>query len=72
MNAGRPRIEHILGTAISKTLRPSLRGKIQERAGGMLVGICGPTSLADDVSKAVGMIDSELKNQVGGVEIYEE
>ncbi|KAF5366283.1 hypothetical protein D9758_005694 [Tetrapyrgos nigripes] len=39
---------------------------------GMLVGVCGPTSLADSVFVEVGRVDSTRVDQVGGIEVHEE
>lgn len=39
---------------------------------GVIVGVCGPVELARDVVNAVGSVDGERRNRVGGVEIHEE
>jgi predicted ferric reductase len=39
---------------------------------GVVVGVCGPVDLADDVVRAVGSLDPVKRDQVGGVEICEE
>lgn len=38
----------------------------------MVVGVCGPVGLADDVAAAVGGLDAVRRDQVGGVELCEE
>lgn len=38
----------------------------------MMVGVCGPVGLGDQVVKSVGAVDPQLRDQVGGVEIHEE
>lgn len=78
---GRPKVEKILEGAISRAvaLSPSALGrpgaeKGKDDAGmrGMIVGVCGPLSLADEVVTAVGTIEPLRRDQVGGVEIHEE
>jgi ferric-chelate reductase len=39
---------------------------------GMLVGVCGPLGMGNDVVAAVSGIDSKMKTQIGGVEIHQE
>lgn len=39
---------------------------------GLLVGVCGPTKLADDVSSQVGMVDARKRDLIGGVEVCHE
>jgi ferric-chelate reductase len=36
------------------------------------VGVCGPVGLADDVVAAVAGVDPVRRDQVGGVELFEE
>ncbi|KAF8908120.1 hypothetical protein CPB84DRAFT_1813372 [Gymnopilus junonius] len=42
------------------------------RLSGMIVSVCGPLALVDDVVAAVNGLDSVRRDQVGGVEICEE
>ncbi|KIM43579.1 hypothetical protein M413DRAFT_25919 [Hebeloma cylindrosporum] len=39
---------------------------------GVIVGVCGPVGLADDVAAAVSGVDPLRRDQVGGVELHEE
>ena len=48
------------------------RAKDEGRPCGMVVGVCGPVGLADDVAAAVGGLDAVRRDQVGGVELCEE
>lgn len=43
-----------------------------EQTGGMLVGICGPVGLGEEVRSVVDGIPIERQKQVGGVQIHEE
>ncbi|KAF9465886.1 hypothetical protein BDZ94DRAFT_1188404 [Collybia nuda] len=72
LSPGRPRIGKVLDTAISRAVTLGSGAKDSERITGLLVGVCGPTALGDDVAKAVGMIPAVRRNQVGGIEMHEE
>lgn len=39
---------------------------------GLIVGICGPVGMADEVATAVSGLDPLRRDQVGGVELHEE
>ena len=39
---------------------------------GMLVGVCGPQGMSEDVVAAVSAIDSKIKARIGGVEMHQE
>ncbi|PPR00684.1 hypothetical protein CVT24_000972 [Panaeolus cyanescens] len=78
---GRPKVGKVLEGAISRAvaLSPSALGKPGAEKGkddagmrGMIVGVCGPVSLADEVAAAVGTIEPLRRDQVGGVELHEE
>lgn len=43
-----------------------------ERTGGMLVGICGPVGLGEEVRSVVDGIPIERQKRIGGVQIHEE
>ncbi|KAF8201142.1 hypothetical protein K438DRAFT_1965667 [Mycena galopus ATCC 62051] len=44
----------------------------RRRALGLIVSVCGPVSLADDVVKAVSQVDPAKENEIGGIEVHEE
>jgi ferric-chelate reductase len=46
--------------------------KDNEAITGVLVGLCGPVGLRDEVVQIVGRVDPGKRDAVGGVEIYEE
>ena len=73
-NANRPNLSKILETVIDRSVQ--LRGlgacKDEEPNQGMIVGVCGPTGLGDDVVKSVGKIPWAKRHAIGGVEIHEE
>ncbi|KAK0199831.1 ferric reductase like transmembrane component-domain-containing protein [Desarmillaria ectypa] len=72
LSPGRPKLATMFEGAISKTVQLGAGVKDEQGHSGMLVSVCGPTSLADDVAKEVGKIDPLRRDQVGGVEIHEE
>jgi ferric-chelate reductase len=39
---------------------------------GVIVGVCGPVELGDEVSDAVRCVDVSRREAVGGLELYEE
>ncbi|KAJ7472300.1 hypothetical protein B0H11DRAFT_1349789 [Mycena galericulata] len=67
LKAGRPRLISLLDSTISLAVN-SDRGD----PCGMIVGVCGPVGLADDVTNAVGLVDPAKRDQIGGIEVHEE
>jgi hypothetical protein len=65
---GRPRLIGAIEGTIAHTL--SIGGSSVHS--GLIVGVCGPVSLGDDVSKAVGLVDPAKRDDIGGIEIHEE
>ncbi|KAJ7054076.1 hypothetical protein C8F01DRAFT_1163814 [Mycena amicta] len=73
LSPGRPRFVTMLENSISRTVKlGAAGGKDDERLTGMLVAVCGPTSLADSVAEAIGQLEPLRRDQVGGVEVHEE
>lgn len=75
---GRPRllkfIEHALQRAVTLGQgRRMMRAKDDALSlAGLVVSVCGPTGLADEVVAAVAGVDPFRRDQVGGVEVLEE
>lgn len=73
---GRPRLADVLASTISATVSlsgPTEQRKKDERNTGMVVGVCGPVELGDEVVRVVEWeLDAKRKRQVGGVEVVEE
>ncbi|KAF8154708.1 hypothetical protein B0H34DRAFT_717545 [Crassisporium funariophilum] len=69
---GRPRISKVLDAAIARAVSLGSGSKDDEGITGMVVAVCGPVSLADDVVGAVGSVEPLRRDQVGGIEIHEE
>lgn len=69
---GRPRMTRFIEDALQGALALAKDDRYPRGLSGLLVGVCGPLSMVDDVVRAVGAIDSLRRDQVGGVEIVEE
>ncbi|KAG9122083.1 hypothetical protein FRC07_001683 [Ceratobasidium sp. 392] len=61
--------------------RPNIKGALDEvvrltaahgTTGGVVVGVCGPQALVEDVWKAERAIGGEMRTAAGGVEVHEE
>jgi hypothetical protein len=39
---------------------------------GVVVGVCGPTGLGDDVAQVISQVDARRRWAVGGIEMHEE
>ncbi|KAG8762747.1 hypothetical protein FRC11_007877 [Ceratobasidium sp. 423] len=63
--AGRPDITQAVSEAVRRTA-------VGGTAGGVVVGVCGPQALVEDVWKAERAVGSELRKAAGGVEVHEE
>lgn len=70
---GRPNISNILDTFIDSTSSsPKYFEPGTESKSGVVVGVCGPRGLGDQVRKVVGNVSSDHRRAVGGVELCEE
>lgn len=73
---GRPKIASVIESAIDhacKLFTPSgLEHHASDRLSGVLVGVCGPLGLGEEVRRAVGAIEPRRFRNVGGVEVVEE
>lgn len=78
VHASRPHLPYILNNFMDRTI-DVLPGrhfgdesKNAVLGSGVLIGVCGPTSLADDARLAVGGLDEAKRKAVGGIEVVEE
>ena len=69
---GRPRFSNMLENAVSHAVGLGSGDKDDEKITGLVVAVCGPTGLADDVVKAANGVEAIRRDQVGGIEIHEE
>ena len=72
LTAGRPRVQKVLDAAIGQAVSLVNGAKDSQRISGLVVGVCGPAALGDDVNRAVGQVDPARRDQVGGIEVHEE
>ncbi|KAI0300107.1 ferric reductase like transmembrane component-domain-containing protein [Multifurca ochricompacta] len=72
--AGRPDIYATLQSVVAgvRTAYSASRSSSSDTPSGIVVGSCGPTSLIDDASRAVGRVSWADWKDVGGVESIEE
>ncbi|KAF9479536.1 hypothetical protein BDN70DRAFT_688824 [Pholiota conissans] len=75
---GKPRLLKFIESALQRAVTLShgssfSRVKDDElKLSGLVVAVCGPVGLADDVAAAVSGVDPVRRDQVGGVELFEE
>lgn len=85
LHTGRPRLAQYLDEVINdarsmNVIKRSYRKSVLDTAStstgsgpcGVIVGVCGPGGLADDVRRVIGDVDPSRRKQVGGVEFHEE
>ncbi|PCH39469.1 iron reductase [Wolfiporia cocos MD-104 SS10] len=70
LSPGRPRLNSILDSVVSKTLDSV--GIATESRNGVVVGVCGPIALGDEVSNTVRAYPKERQRAIGGIELHEE
>ncbi|KAF6752852.1 ferric reductase transmembrane component [Ephemerocybe angulata] len=72
VSPGRPKLGKSLDTLITRAV--SMGPGEEEGSGpkGVIVGVCGPRELGDEVVKVVGSVERSRRDQVGGIEIHEE
>ena len=68
---GCPRFSKVLDDAVSLAIGLGSRDN-EKRMTGLVVAVCGPTGLADDIVEAVSGVEAIRRDQVGGIEIHEE
>jgi len=72
LTAGRPRIAKVLDTVIARAVSYGSGVKAYMNITGVLVGVCGPVGIGDEVSQAVSAVDPGRRWAAGGIEIHEE
>ena len=71
LTPGRPRVGKVLDGVIASTLTYA-GGKDEGGLRGVVVGVCGPVGLGDEVCGAVRGVGAQRRASVGGVEVVEE
>jgi ferric-chelate reductase len=72
LSPSRPRFGKVLDAVISRAVSLGSGAKDAEAITGVIVGVCGPLSLSDEVAKAIGGVDVRRREAVGGIELHEE
>jgi ferric-chelate reductase len=70
---GRGQVRKALDGVLRRTAHAHAQAQDQDaRARGVFVGVCGPRGMCEDVARAVGGVDGQLREDVGGVEMHAE
>ena len=72
LTAGRPRTAKVLDSVIARAVSYGSGVKAYMNITGVVVGVCGPIGIGDEVSQAVSAVDPGRRWAVGGIEIHEE
>ncbi|KAI6044555.1 ferric reductase like transmembrane component-domain-containing protein [Pisolithus marmoratus] len=72
LTAGRPRIGKVLDAVLQRTMSYGSGVKASMDITGVIVGVCGPVGLGDEVAQVVSSVDPSRRWAVGGIEIHEE
>ncbi|KAF9055495.1 hypothetical protein BDZ89DRAFT_1125231 [Hymenopellis radicata] len=67
LSPGRPKLSTMFEATISRAVTSGAGPE-----SGMMIAVCGPTALADDVVKQVSQIDPKRRDEMGGIEIHED
>ncbi len=67
LSPGRPKLSTMFEATISRAVTAG-----SGHESGMMVAVCGPTALADDVVRQVSQIDPKRRDEMGGIEVHEE
>ena len=70
---GRPKLQSLLASVVDRACMLFHGGRENRGApAGVLVAVCGPLGLAEDVRRAVRGIEPERRRRAGGVELHDE
>ncbi|KAG9311375.1 ferric reductase like transmembrane component-domain-containing protein [Chiua virens] len=72
LTAGRPRIAKVLDAVIARAVSYGSGVKAYMDITGVIVCVCGPVGLGDEVAEVVSEVDPGRRWAVGGIEIHEE
>ena len=76
LSPARPKLPQILKGVVNRSAALFSGGRERKRGGGgltgVIVGVCGPSGLGDEVRKAVAGFDPDSRKRVGGIELHEE
>ncbi|KAG2040684.1 ferric reductase like transmembrane component-domain-containing protein [Suillus americanus] len=72
LTAGRPKIAKVLDAVMSRAVSYGSNVKSSMAITGVVIGVCGPTGLGDDVAQVISQVDARRRWAVGGIEMHEE
>lgn len=72
LTAGRPKIAKVLDAVMSRAVSYGSNVKASLDITGVVVGVCGPTGMGDDVAHVISQVDGGRRWAVGGIEMHEE
>lgn len=72
LSAGRPKLGKILDAVISRAVSYGSGVKASMDITGVVVGVCGPAGLGDEVAQVISQVDAGRRWAVGGIEVHEE
>ncbi|KAH7912892.1 hypothetical protein BJ138DRAFT_1082687 [Hygrophoropsis aurantiaca] len=72
LSAGRPKIGKILDAVISRAVSYGSGVKGSMDITGVVIGVCGPPGIGDEVSQVISAVDAGRRWAVGGIEMHEE
>ncbi|OAX40394.1 hypothetical protein K503DRAFT_687604 [Rhizopogon vinicolor AM-OR11-026] len=72
LSAGRPKLAKVLDAVISRAVSYGSGVKASMDITGVVVGVCGPEGMGDEVAQAISQVDDGRRWAVGGIEMHEE
>lgn len=72
LTAGRPKIAKVLDAVMSRAVSYGSNVKASMDITGVVIGVCGPTGLGDDVAQVISQVDAGRRWAAGGIEMHEE
>lgn len=72
LSAGRPKLGKVLDAVISRAVSYGSGVKASMDITGVVVGVCGPVGMGDEVAQVISQVDAGRRWAVGGIEMHEE
>ncbi|KAG1740478.1 uncharacterized protein EDB91DRAFT_1248362 [Suillus paluster] len=72
LTAGRPKVAKVLDAVMSRAVSYGSGVKASMDITGVIVGVCGPVGLSDEVAQVISQVDAGRRWAVGGIEMHEE
>ncbi|KAH7926604.1 hypothetical protein BV22DRAFT_344765 [Leucogyrophana mollusca] len=69
---GRPKVAKVLDAVISRAVSYGSGGKASLDITGVIMGVCGPPGLGDEIAQVISAVDAGRRWAVGGIEMHEE